>query len=233
MSRPRVLVTRAVEHARGLCDAIVARGGQPVELPLLEYASGPDELGAVSREADTYVALTSPAAVDAAKGVAAKVAVVGESTRAVAVAAGLDVVLTADGSGAAALADALIAAGAKEVVWACGDRALPALESKLDAAGVTVIRKVVYVTLMRTFEPAHVADAVAHLAAVTFTSPSTVTALAGCGIADEDLSRLRRTVRAAAIGMTTAAALKHAGFLQVRTAMEPTNEALAAAALGR
>jgi uroporphyrinogen-III synthase len=43
-SKPRILVTRPAAQARGLCDRIVALGGEPVELPAIEIRA-PEDTG--------------------------------------------------------------------------------------------------------------------------------------------------------------------------------------------
>ena len=238
MSLPRVLVTRAEEDADGLCEAIASAGGEAVRLPLLGFEAGPDKIsatdGADAPDGDVVVAVTSPRAVDAvaeADGSFA-VAVVGQGTARRARERGLNVALVSDGSGAGALADALVARRPARVVWACGERSLPILDERLGAAGIPVIRRTVYRTVVRRPEASVVEAALTDLAAATFTSPSTVEALVGCA-PQAAFEWVRGSVPCAALGRTTAEALELSGFRLIRVARESSDSALARAALGR
>jgi uroporphyrinogen III methyltransferase / synthase len=64
---------------------------------------------------------------------------------------------------------------------------------------------------------------------VTFGSPSAMKALKK-GVGEELFARLAQTVPAAAMGPTTAGALREAGWLRITSAEIPTLEALAEAA---
>ena len=220
--RPRVLVTRPAEDAAALSDALRERGCEPVELPLIGFEPSSDADVVASKvkalDADGWIAVTSPRA-------SATLAAAGGAYGRGLVQVGPAL------PNAAGVAEELIRRGATSVLWLCGDRALPTLGARLAGAGVEVAKLVVYRTVLLCPGEAEMDDALLGLAAATFTSPSTVEALAACAKTPW-LEAARASLRCVALGATTSSALSAAGFSRVVVAASPTHAALAAAASG-
>jgi uroporphyrinogen-III synthase len=238
MGRPRVLVTRAVEDAAPLARALEARGVEPVLLPLLAYAPGPDcgrVAAALAADPGAWVVVTSvralPALLAASRPPGMRLAVIGPRSAEAARAAGLQVDLEGNGDGAAALATLLAereAAG--RALHVSGDRARHELEAGLRERGWEVRRLVVYETRCRVPDPDERAAAFTDLAAVCLASPSALEALLSLATRDREAGSWTRWP-VAAIGSTTAEAARRAGFRRVVEALRPDAEDLADAAI--
>lgn len=213
---------RPADDAEALCDALVARGCEPVRLPLLAFDPGPDAdvVAATIEElaSDAWIAVTSPRASSALTGAG------GTHGR------GLVQVGPALPN-AAGVADELVRRGATSVLWLCGDRSLPTLADRLAASGVELKRLVVYRTVLLAPAGEERDSSLSGLAAATFTSPSTVEALVACSDPSW-LETARESLRCVALGGTTSSALSVAGFVRVEVAAAPTDDALADAASG-
>ena len=220
MTRPRVLVTRAAETADELCDALLSRGCEPVRLPLMEFAAGPD-VGAVtetiaSSPSESVVITTSPRGAEALTTAGGP-----QGRRVVSVGEGLP--------NADAVADVVIDAPPPQCLWLTGDRALPTLRQRLGAASIPLLELVVYRTILRRPPDEERDEALADLAGAAFTSPSAVEALVSSAPAAW-LDRARPALACGAIGDTTGAALRRTGFQVVHVASSPTMASLADAA---
>jgi uroporphyrinogen III methyltransferase/synthase len=243
----RVLVTRPRGQSASLAAAIRALGGEPVEIPAvrIEPAADPAPLDAALERLDRYdvLLLASANAVDAlaararARGVllsrpGLRVACVGEPTARAAERAGLPVALVPerpDGEGLAAAVVAALAPAGLRCLLPRSETGREALPDALRAAGAQVDAVDAYRTVAET----EGADELCRrleardLDALTFTSPSTVTGF---------LAMLRPAAReaagrclVAAIGATTAAALREAGLPARVVAERPGAAALAEA----
>lgn len=241
MKRPRVLVTRAAEDAEALCAALAAAGCEAVRLPLLAYEECADA-DAVRKALDEagsgWIALTSPRAAPALRGVAPlpagwKVAALGPMTAFKLRAAGISVDLAGEGDGAAGLVRAF--AGQDEpgpatsrVLWLCGSLAGDELRFGLKNLGYDVRPLEVYRTVRLRPAPDAVESALRGLDAACFASPSAVAAFVEAvpeGWAEGDGAR----VLAVAIGATTEGALVRAGFRRRRVAADPSPDGVARA----
>lgn len=236
-----VVVTRPEDEDAPLASALRAYGARVVAWPVIRWAppADPAPLAAALRDPDRFdwVAFTSPRAVDAVAeridgwppGV--RVAVVGESTGLAAEGRGwrVDLVPTAQTAEAlvAAFGRAGLGAGAR-VLLPASEIARPTLAEGLRALGAEVVE----VTAYRTLPAALDADACrATLRAdavrvISFASPSAVEnlrAALGPALFDELAGR----VVLAAIGPTTAAAVRAAGGTQVIEATDHSLEGLA------
>ncbi len=221
----RVVVTRAVDQADELIEAISAAGGLPVLLPLLEIAPPPDR--AALRQAlddldsGSWLAVLSP---NGARSITrtvpeptpARVAAVGSATARVLEAAGWAVDLVAPTATAQSLADSLVSEPATRclVVQAAGGR--PTLVDGLREQGWSVEVAVGYVNRVPDIDPDAVESA-ARADVVVFASPSAVERY-------RDVLGNRPT-RAVAIGPVTGEAASAAGF-ETLTAEAPTVSAL-------
>jgi uroporphyrinogen-III synthase len=123
------------------------------------------------------------------------------------------------------------AAGAR-VLFPASAVAREVIPSGLAALGATVERVTAYrlVTLPLDPEACRAAVEAEDVQVVTFGSPSALKGLRE-GIGENLFLRLSRTLPAAAMGPTTAGALREAGWRRIIVAEEPTLEALAEAAL--
>ncbi len=237
-----VAVTRAACEAGDLARKLQARGAHVALWPCIGFADAED-IGAV-REAvrafDSFdwIAVTSPRAVSrlAAEvdGVpcGSRLAAAGPVTAAALADAGWPVHRVAAHPGARGLADEFARAGDAEgsrVLFACGDRALEALPTGLEALGATVTRVVVYRTLELKPEPGIVRQAAESgmVRVITFASPSAVSGFLNG--AEADGVDPTGSFAAAAIGPTTAEALRSAAWEPV-TADEATMDGLVEAA---
>ncbi len=254
-SRPlvgtRVVVTRAAQQATSLVNALQCAGADVALLPLLEVVPSADpsplERALLRLDHGDWLAFTSANAVAHAwptRGFAGtegpRVAVVGPATAHAVRERGGTVTFEAtrhDGRGLAeALIDALLDAPANDhprVLVPQAADARPELVDTLRAAGVTVETVVAYdKRLPATALPdAERLFARSPLGWATFASPRTVehfvTVLSEPTLGPAWPSR-RDELRAAAIGPTTARALRHHGVEPV-TAPEPTPAGLVTA----
>ena len=246
----RVLVTRPRGQSAGLAAAIRALGGEPVEIPAIriEPAADPAPLDAALERLERYdvLLLASANAVEALAARARarrvrldrpglRVACVGERTARAAERAGLPVHLVPERSDGEGLAEA-VAAALAPVGLRCllprSEIGRDALPDALRAAGAQVDTVAAYRTVPEAEGTAELCRRLeaGELDALTFTSPSTVAGF---------LAMLRPAAReaaarcaVAAVGDTTAAALREAGLPAGVMAERPDARALAEA-LGR
>jgi uroporphyrinogen III methyltransferase/synthase len=239
----RVLVTRAAGQTAPLSQELRQLGAAVVEIPAIaiQPVASPGELRAAARSLrgcrpPRWMALTSSNAVEALRALSLpddlagiRVAAVGEPTARAMRDIGVNVELVATGTGAAALADRLIAAGAGGgAVWLPqGEAARAELAERLRQAGAEVTVTVCYRTvpvagLRRLLVPA-LAERVD---AVTLLSPSAAEAVVAavgagalCGLS------------VVCVGQTTAAALRRHGLNPV-VASRGDAEGVAAAVAG-
>lgn len=234
---PRVLVTRPVEQAGELVAALREAGLDPVTVPTIEVVLAGGELDRVVRRLATYrwVGLTSPNGARAILAAARRLetrlagpswAAVGAATRRELEGAGLEVSFQPAESRAAALAAELPVLPGDRVLLVRGDLAERDLAEALRGRGAVVEDVVGYRTreapkrsraLLR-------AAAAGPIAAVVFTSGSTVRGLLALG-QDEAIDVL--AVPAVCIGPPTADAARRAGFAVLAVAPTPDVAAIA------
>ncbi|MGA3183536.1 MAG: uroporphyrinogen-III synthase [Candidatus Dormibacteria bacterium] len=246
-SRPltgrRVLVTRAADQAAQLTQELRQLGATVIEVPAItiQPVASPDELRDAARSLrghrpPRWMAVTSSNAAESLRALSLpedlagiRVAAVGEPTARALRDIGVNVELVAPGTGAGALADRLIGAGAGDgAIWLPqGEAARVELGDRLRQAGAAVAVTVCYRTvpvagLRRLLIPV-LAERVD---AVTLLSPSAVEAVidavgagALCGLS------------VVCVGSTTAAALGRHGLTAV-VATRGDAEGVAAAVAG-
>lgn len=235
----RIAVTRAAEPGDPLREGLSRAGAAVLSWPTIEFVPPEDAeaLRAALARADDFdwIAFTSPRAVVSVAAAgdgrppATRVAAVGPSTAAAIRALGWPVAVAVESGGAEALVDRLAATGriaGAAVLFPAGSRARDALAEGLEASGATVTRVTAYRTRDARIDAGTIRRTLAagQCDAVTFTSPSAVSALAaalGGGLA----GHMGRTP-AFAIGDTTAEALVAEGILPVGVAEPNTLEAL-------
>jgi uroporphyrinogen III methyltransferase/synthase len=246
-SRPltgrRVLVTRAAGQATTLSQELRQLGAAVVEIPAIavQPVALPEELRAAARSLrghrpPRWMAVTSSNAIEALRALSLpedlagiRVAAVGEPTARALRDIGVNVELVAPGTGAGALADRLIGAGAGEgAVWLPqGEAARIELGERLGQAGADVAVTVCYRTvpvagLRRLLIPAFAE----RVDAVTLLSPSAVEAVIAA-VGPDALCGLSLVC----VGSTTAAALQRHGLTPV-VATRGDAEGVAAAVAG-
>jgi uroporphyrinogen III methyltransferase/synthase len=241
----RVLVTRAAGQAEKVVRAVAELGGEPMVAPLTRMAPPSDDaplataLGKLS--AYRWLVFTSANAVDhlfaamAARGLdaralaSARLACVGRATAAALARHGLSADLVPSHGDAAGVARAVLERDAAPgaVLVPRAERGREEAAALLTAAGAAVDLVPVYrLEPVPASDPA-VAHALARLAAgevdaVAFFAPSQVRALIGLA----GRSALARVKVLAAIGETTAAALRESGLEPSVVASAPDGEAL-------
>lgn len=231
--RPRVLLLRAPRDPDPYVTALVAAGFSARCEPVLHFEPvGRDALAERVQRAGDYAGLilTSPRAVRALRGFDLSAwqkkptFVVGPATGEGAGRLGLQP--TGEETGTADDLAEIITSHPfdRPLLFLCGARRRDTLPDRLRAAGVPFEELVVYRTLG---DAEGLIDAVARQRPdwLVFFSPSGVQAVAS--IAGPSWNRIFR----AAIGPTTADALRAAGFAPAAVAADPTPEALAAALL--
>jgi uroporphyrinogen-III synthase len=252
LARRCVVVTRAAEQASELAERLGTLGAEVLLLPLVEYLppqdSGPLDRALRDIGGFDWLLLTSQNAVRFMAARAGtlhvdlvaklgpskarpKVAVVGEMTERAAIAEGWRIDRVSSGHGAIDLAREL---GRQiegcRVLLPRSDRATSQLPQALTAAGATPVEVVVY----RTVPSGNVDPAIlerierGEVDVVSFASPSAFLAL-GERLGAETFRRLAGAARLAAIGPTTAAAIRRAGFDVTIEAEISTAAGLAAA----
>ncbi len=235
----RVLVPRAAERSGELVHLLAAAGAVPVAVPLIDLAPPEDEaaldfsLVELSHGSFAWVAFTSGSAVDTVLRRAAtlglspvvpadtRIAAVGPATATALRSAGLpvDLVPPAGGSAAALAAIWPAPSGDGAVLLPRSDLAAPTLPDALSRSGYRVHTVVAYRTRVIPPPAPLAADLAAGLFdAVLFTSPSTVRATAGSGIA--------ATTLLCAIGQPTAAEAARLGRPVHTVATDPTARGL-------
>lgn len=227
----RVLVTRALDQGAELVVALLARGAEPVRVPLLEFAAPRDPLPLESaleqRETFDWIVFASANAVrataDRLRGAPARVACIGPATTRVARAAGLAPAFeppsrALPGELVERLRAVCSLAGAR-VLLPRADRAREELALALSAAGARVTAVEAYRSVRpEGAGPALEAALQAGVDAVLLASPSAVRAFLELGGAPS-----KRLVLAC-IGPTTALALRERGIEPQVVAERQTSE---------
>lgn len=231
LAAKRIVVTRAPEQAHELVHALVGMGAEVLLLPTVGFAPAEnnDALDAALHSLDEFdtVLLTSQNAVrfvvarwqalgmGAELGASRKqfVAAVGAATAEAAKQEGLRVDHVAKNSTGESLAEELrTSLAGRHVLMPRSDRADKRLPKTLEAAGARVTEVVAYRTLApEALDPA-ILDSIrrADVDAVVFASPSSFHNL--CDSIDAgELAELSSRIQFAAIGPTTAQALRQAG----------------------
>ncbi len=235
----RVVVTRAAAQADELAAAFAAAGAEVAFLPLLAVLppEDPAPLAEVARELAefTWIAFTSANAVTALLAAAGgslpphlQMAAVGEATARALAARGIESALVAAEPSGAGLANQLLArlAADDRVLLPQAADARPELLQALLMAGVTVAPVVAYRKVMPVEAPALAAAIFRHgpLGWVSFTSSSAVSSFAS--LFGPAWPERRRSLRAVAIGPTTAEALRQAGVEPAALAAQPSAVAM-------
>lgn len=224
----RVLVTRAVHQAGKLSASLAEHGLKPVEVPVLEiqppasFAALDEALRAISSfdwllvtSANTVEALAERAA---EIGVVlttcrAQIAAVGEASAKAVRKIGLDVALVPEKYVAESLLELLAGkVQGKRVLLAKAEVARDLIPASLRAAGAGLVVADAYRNAMPADAPEQLRQALAAgIAAVTFTSSSSVTHLADAARA-AGLAFPFPGVQAISIGPITSATLREAGW---------------------
>lgn len=235
----RVLVPRTPDRAAELTDLLRSAGADVVAVPLISIETPSDaaaldqQLIDLHRGAFRWVGFTSVNAVSAVLDRAGElrldpvvpadcqVAAVGPATAAALRTNGVpvDLVPTAAGSAENLAADWPHTTAGDAVLLPRSDLAAPGLPRALTAKGYRVVEVTAYRTVPLPPPPEIIADLHhGRISAVLFTSPSTVTSLAGV--------YLRPDVILGAIGRPTAAAAEQAGRHLDFVAARPTARAI-------
>lgn len=248
----RVVITRAPEQSAELTGRLEALGAQVLLFPMIGFAP-PDDAGPLDRTLHAidrfdWLFLTSRNTVRflanrarsilldlAAKLAAAnerpRVAAVGKATANAANEQGWRVDRVSSGRGGLDLARELAhELRGSRVCLPRSSRALPDLARALTEAGATPVEVVAYNTVSAAAADPAILDRIEHgeVDALTFASPSAVSAM----VERVGLDRLKRLVISApiaAIGPTTAAAIRRRGLSVAIEAQVPTAAGLAAA----
>jgi uroporphyrinogen-III synthase len=220
-----VVVTRAGGYDEELTRLLRARGAIVLRWPTVEWAPPADAapleaaLGRIG--AFDWVVFTSPRAVEAVAGRlptwpdGVRLAAVGQATARAAALCDWPVTLVPRTQTAAALVAALAAEGlgpGSRILFPASEIARDTLPAGLEALGAEVARVTAYRTLPAEVDAAACAATLeaGRVAVVSFASPSAVEGLRAA-LGDALFARLARDVALAAIGPTTAAALRAAG----------------------
>ncbi|MEE9208450.1 MAG: uroporphyrinogen-III synthase [Gemmatimonadota bacterium] len=231
-----VAVTRAEDETGSLTLLLERERARVVRWPCVSFGPpedpGPLKVALADLDAFDWIVVTSPRAAnvlvrDAGRPPArARVAAAGPSTAGRLREAGWAVHLVPEPPGGGPLVDDLAATGearGARIFFPCSDRALPATADGLTRLGATVERVVAYRTLRGSPDPAEVmADVAAGgIQVVTFASPSAVDGLCHRLTLDETDGVLGR-IPSAAIGDTTASALRKYGYPPAAVAQPST-----------
>ncbi|PSL43997.1 uroporphyrinogen-III synthase [Salsuginibacillus halophilus] len=238
MTLPRVLVTRAAHQNASLSALLRQCGYIPAAVPLIRMEGVLDRSSKAQLwkniQASTWVVFTSVNTVtffmkaggSAAKLIHTSVAAVGEKTKNALEAEGIQVDLVPKRYNAETLADALIAetAPGTEIFLPKSRQARPVLFNRLHAAGRSVRELALYDTVVNETSARTLQQELRHphLFAVTFASPSSVSAFTQ--LAEEKPEELKLPV--VCIGPTTSEKAVQAGFQHVNTAEPYTAEGL-------
>jgi uroporphyrinogen III methyltransferase/synthase len=246
-SRPlagrRVLVTRAASQASSLSQELRQLGAAVVEVPAIaiQPVAPPEELRAAARwlrehRPPRWMAVTSANAVEGLRALdlpddlaGVRAAAVGEPTARALRGIGVNVDLVAPGTGAGALGERMVAAGAGSgAVWLPqAEAARTELGERLRHAGAEVAVTVCYRTVPVAGLGRQLGPVLAErIDAVTLLSPSAAEAVIAA-VGPEAL----RGVRVVCVGSTTAAALRRHGLTPV-VAGRGDAEGVAAAVAG-
>ena len=222
----RVVVTRAVPQAQPLIDAVVAAGGTPVALPLLELVDAQDggealhEAVGAGNEDDWLVVLSPNGAVRLPEGpFPGKVAAIAAGTAQVLDEMGYVVDLIPEVASSVGLLEAFAAIDvAGRVIIAQAEVGRPELADGLRERGVEANVVAAYRNVMPELDADAVAEAI-EADVVFFASPSAVTRYV------EHVGSTPK--RAVCIGMVTAAEAESASF-EIAVAGSPTTVAIMA-----
>jgi uroporphyrinogen-III synthase len=252
LANRRVVVTRAAEQASELAERLETLGAEVLLLPLVEFLppedTGPLDEALAAIESLDWLLLTSQNAVRfvaaragaihvhlaarlAPSNARPKVAVVGRMTEKATIQEGWRVDRVSAGHGAIDLARELESdIRGRRILLPRSDRATSHLPQALVAAGATPVEVVAYRTMPAgAIDPGLLARIErGEVDVVSFASPSAFLAL-GERLGAEPLRRLAETAQLAAIGPTTAAAIRRAGFEVSIEAEVSTAAGLAAA----
>jgi uroporphyrinogen-III synthase len=241
----RIVVTASEGSFSGLALALAERGVRLAERPLVSFAPPLDwtALDTALHQRGRYgsLALTSPRAAAAVadrlqalaiswdEGVGPRVWAIGTATAAalpgVPVAVPASLQDASSEGGASALAREMLAAGASDpVLFPCGDRRRDELPMILRGSALSVDEVVCYRTILATPEQARAA--VSDGTMVVVASPSVLQLLV-------DSCPPTRRPTLIAIGPTTAAAARVAGWPPAAVATTPSTQSLAAAITGQ
>ena len=241
MTRPRVVVTRAREQADGLANELDAAGLDPVLVPTIAIELEPPggELDRCASNLGSYRWVVTSSA-NGARAIAAAIgrvdadpeatrwAVIGPTTRGELEAAGIAVGFEPSHALATALGAELPIEPRDRILVVRGDLADEALALGLRDRGADVDDVVAYRTREAPESSRHLLrDAVTHgpIAAVAFTSGSTVRGLVALGRAESiDV----RSIPSVCIGPETADEARAAGFRILAVPATPDAGALAA-----
>jgi uroporphyrinogen-III synthase len=244
LAAKRIVVTRAAAQASELIRALEALGAEVLLLPTVGFAAAedPSELDATFAHLAEFdwILFTSQNAVrffrgrwiesgrerSALSSMRASLAAVGSATARALAAEGMKVDYVAQSqTGESLAAELRDSMAAKKVLLPRSDRADDRLPSSLREAGATVYEVTAYRTLRpETLDPEILAGLRrAEIAAVVFASPSAFHNLAEF-VPHAELARLSNQVQFAAIGSTTARALREAG---IRVAVESNDSSSA------
>jgi hydroxymethylbilane synthase len=240
-SEPRVLVTRAAHQAGELVSALRDAGLDPIEVPAIaiEFEPPRGDLDAATRILHTYswVVITSAngarAILKAAERVLTELgapswAAIGPATRRVLEHEGIEVALQPSRSDGIAMAAELPVVAGDRILVVRGDLADEELALTLRARGADVDEVIAYRTREapeRSRALLRSATADGPIAAVTFTSGSTVRGLVSLATAESiDI----RSLSAVCIGPETADEARAAGFQILAVPATPDATALAA-----
>lgn len=235
----RVVVTRARHQAAGLVAALESRGALPVFFPTIAISPIRDhgQFGEVMRTLASFSWIVFTSANVVAQFWAAmqraniarlpsnvRVAAVGSSTAEALDAIGIPVDAQPETFTGGAIAGTMGAINATRVLLPRGDRARPETARALRERGATVVEVTLYQTTYETPDPSALVQIRAGADAVTFTSPSTVQGFAQI-LGIEAKAILQSTI-VAAIGPTTASAIRDAGWGAPIQAMSATSQSL-------
>jgi uroporphyrinogen-III synthase len=231
LAAKRIVVTRAPEQAHELVHALVGMGAEVLLLPTVGFAPAEnnDGLDAALHALDAFdlVLLTSQNAVrfmvarwhalgmGAELGASRKqfIAVVGAATAEAAIIEGMSVDHVAKNSTGESLVEELrTSLAGRHVLMPRSDRADKRLPKTLEAAGARVTEVVAYRTLAPEALDPGIVNSIrrAEVHAIVFASPSSFHNL--CDSIDAaELATLSTRIQFAAIGPTTAQALREAG----------------------
>ena len=240
-----MVVTRGEESDGPLTRNLVERGARVLHWCSIAFAPPEDPgplLGALERlDAYDWICFSSPRAADAVVGRVGglppevRVAAVGPSTAESLLRAGWRVHLLGEEPSGAGLVEAFRAAGdaaGKRVLFPASAVAREEIPAGLSALGAEVHQVTAYRPVRPPLDAEECAGAVKRgwVQAVTFASPSAMDGLR-TALGEDLFRRLAAEIPAAAMGPTTAAALRKAGWGRVTVAREATLAGLADAAL--
>jgi uroporphyrinogen-III synthase len=243
----RLVITRAPEQAREMIQALEALGAEVLLLPMVEFAppedlralddvlrklSGFDAILFLSRNAVRYIfgrCRELGIRCEAVQSAKCLIAAVGPGTAQALVSEGLRVDYIAKGQTGEALVRELgDRVAGRKVLLPRSDRGDERLSKALHASGAHLTEVIAYRTAApETIEPGLLVRVRgAEVDAIVFTSPSAFHTFSDC-VAAEEVANLSALVQFAAIGPTTANAIRSAGARVEIEAAEPSASGLA------